>query len=149
MPRRAVDGPRHVDHQRPHQGVVGALLRRAEAGAGSGQQLRARERAVQIVVGAGVESRVRRPLVGGDRERQQPCLLEPLVGPQGAADAGHVEPGRLAVDDHEVGVVLLERLQRVGDVAHGAHRVARGTDPGLDLRLGEADDEHAGLPAPH
>ena len=68
---------------------------------------------------------------------------------QRAADAGDVEPARLAVDDHEIGRVLVQRRERRLDVAHRAHGVAGRADPRLDLGLGQADDEHAGLPAPH
>ena len=39
VPGRAVDRAGHVDHQRPQQRVVGALLRRAQAGARAGEQL--------------------------------------------------------------------------------------------------------------
>ena len=148
VPGRAVDRAGDVDHQRAHQRVVGALLRGAQAGAGAGQQLGARERPVQVVVGAGVERGVRRALVGGDGERQQPCLLELRVGAQRAADARHVEPGGLAVDDHEIGVVLGERGLCRLDVADGPDRVPGRADPGLDLGLREPDHEHAGLPAP-
>ena len=60
-----------------------------------------------------------------------------------------VEPARLAVHDHEVGGLLVERGERGADVADRAHGMTGGADPRLDLRLGQADDEHAGLAAPH
>jgi hypothetical protein len=59
VPRRAVDRAGDVDHQRAQQRVVGALLRGADAGARAGEQLGARERPRQVVVGAGLERRDR------------------------------------------------------------------------------------------
>ena len=58
VPGGAVDRAGDVDHQRAHQRVVRALLRRPEAGAGAREQLAAGERAVQVVVGARVQRRV-------------------------------------------------------------------------------------------
>ena len=77
VPGGAVDRARDVLHQRPQQPVVGALLRRAQPGAGARDQLGAGERAVEIVVGAGVEHRVGHPALGGDRDRQHPRVPEP------------------------------------------------------------------------
>ena len=67
VPGRAVDRAGHVGHQRAHERVVGALLGGAQAGARPGEQLGARERAVQVVVGAGVERGVGRALRGRRR----------------------------------------------------------------------------------
>ena len=71
-----------------------------------------------------------------------------MVLAQPAADPRDVEPARLAVDDHQVGGILVERGQGRLDVAHRPHGMAGGADPRLDLGLGQADHEHAGLPAP-
>jgi hypothetical protein len=109
----------------------------------SGQQLGAGERAVQIVVGARVERRVGAAPLGRHGDRQQPGLrqLQPLA--QRAADPGRVQPGRLAVDDHQIGRLLLEQLERRGGVAHRPREVAGGPQPRRDLRLDHADHEHA------
>ena len=149
VPCRAVDGARHVDHQRAHDRVVGALLGGAQAGARPREQLGAGERAVQVVVGAGVERGVGGALGGRDGEREQPGIVGAMVLAQLAADPGHVEPARLAVDDHQVGGILVEGGERRADVADRAHGMTGGADPRLDLGLCQADHEHAGLPAPH
>ena len=78
----------HVDHERAQQCVVGALLGGAQAGPGAGQQLGAGERAVQVVVGAGIERVVRRAALGLHGDGQHPRLLEARVVTQGAADPG-------------------------------------------------------------
>ena len=57
VPGRAVDRARDVDHQRAQQRVVGALLGGAHAGARAGEQLGAGERALDVVVGAGLQRR--------------------------------------------------------------------------------------------
>ena len=79
VPGRAVDRAGDVGHQRAHERVVGALLGGAQAGARPREQLGAAERAVQVVVGAGVERGVGRALLRGDRDREQPRVLEPRV----------------------------------------------------------------------
>jgi hypothetical protein len=145
VPGGAVDRARDVDQQGAHEHVVGALLGGAHAGAGAREQLAARERAVQVVVGAGVQRGVGAAALGGDGDRQQPRLAELDALPQPAADAGGVHAGRLAVDDHEVGGLLLEHLARGLGVADGARGVPGGAQPRCDLRLHHADHEHARL----
>ena len=93
VPRRAVDRARDVDHQRAQQRVVGALLRRAHAGARAGEQLGAREGPGQVVVGAGVQrgDGGLRVLAVGDRE--QPRLAQAGVVAQRHADPASRPPG--------------------------------------------------------
>ena len=121
VPRRAIDGPRDVEHQRAHEPVVGALARRAQAGAGAREQLAARERPVQVVVGAGGERRVGPAPLRGDG--QHPRSVEARVGVQRAAEVGRVEAARVAVDDDEVGRLLAQRRQR--GLRVGAPRASR------------------------
>jgi hypothetical protein len=147
VPGGAVDRARHVDHQRAQQGVVGALLGGAQAGPGAGQQLGARERAVQVVVGARVERRVGRPAPRLDGDGQHPRLLEARVLAQRAADTGGIEATRLAVDDDQVDRLGVEQRAGVLDAPHRLHEVPGGPQPRLDLRLGGADQQHAGLAA--
>ena len=119
----------------------------AQPGARARDQLRAGERAVQVVVGARVEHRVGHPALGGDGDRQQPGVAEARVVAQAAADLGRVQAGRVAVDDDEVDRFLLQRGAGRGGTPNRARRVPRGAQPGLDLRLGGADDKHTGLAA--
>jgi hypothetical protein len=126
VPRGAVDRTGDVLHQRPQQAVVGALLGGAQAGAGASDQLGAGERAVQVVVGAGIERRVGHPAPGGDGDRQQPGVAEAGVVAQLAADLGGVEPGRVTVDDDEVDRLLLEGVTCGGGTANRPRRVPRG-----------------------
>ena len=147
MPGGAVDRAGDVDQQRPDEHVVGALLGGAHARPRPREQLPARERAVQVVVGARVERRVRPAALGRDGDREQPRVAELDALAQRAADAGRVQPGRLAVHDHEVGRLVGQQLERGGGVAYGAWRVARGAQPRGDLRLDGADHEHARLAA--
>ena len=86
VPRRAIDGAGHVEHQRAHQPVIGALARRAQPGAGAREQLAARERPVQVVVGAGGERGVRSGALG--RDGQHPRPVEARIGVQRAAEVG-------------------------------------------------------------
>ena len=96
----------------------------AQAGAGAGDQLGAGERAVQVVVGAGVEHRVGHPALGGDGDRQQPRVAEARVVAQRPADLGRVQPGGVAVDDDQVDRFGLQRVTR-----REARRTARGACP--------------------
>ena len=146
VPRRAIDGSRDVEHQRPHEPVVGALARRAQAGAGAREQLAARERPVQVVVGAGGEGRVGPAPLRGDG--QHPRSVEARVGVQRAAEIGRVEAARVAVDDDEVGRLLAQRRQRGLRVGRHARRVPGRAQPRVDLALGGADHQHSGLAAP-
>ena len=134
VPGRAVDRARHVLHQRAQQAVVGALLGGAQAGARAGDQLRARERAVQVVVGAGVEHRVGHPALRGDRDRQQPGVAQARVVAQQAADRGRVEAGGVTVDDDQVdlfGLELGDRPRRHAEppAGHAPRRGARTGSP--------------------
>ena len=109
VPAGAVDRAGDVLHQGPQQPVVTALLRGAQPRPRSRDQLRARERPVQVVVGARVEHRVRHPPLRGHRDREQPRIAQPRVLAQDPADRRRVQPGRVAVDDDEVDRLLLER----------------------------------------
>ena len=134
VPGRAVDRARHVLHQRPQQAVVGALLGGAQAGARAGDQLRARERAVQVVVGARVEHRVGHPALRGDRDRQQPGVPQARIVAQQAADRGRVEAGGVTVDDDQVdlfGLELGDRPRRHAEppAGHAPRRGARTGSP--------------------
>ena len=138
--------PGNVEHQRAHEPVVGALARRAQARAGAREQLAARERPVQVVVGAGGERRVGPAPLRGDG--QHPRSVEARVGVQRAAEVGRVEAARVAVDDDEVGRLLAQRRQRGLRVGRHARRVPGRAQPRVDLALGGADHQHSGLPAP-
>jgi hypothetical protein len=146
VPRRAVDRTGDVEHQRPHEPIVGALARRAQAGPGAGEQLAARERPVQVVVGAGGERRVGPAALRGDG--QHPRAVEARVGVQGAAEVGRVEAARIAVDDDQIGRRLAQRRQRGLRVGRHARRVPGRAQPRVDLALGGADHQHSSLAAP-
>jgi len=145
VPGGAVDRAGDVDQQGAHEHVVRPLLGGAHPGPRAGEQLAAGEGPVQIVVGASVERGVSAATPGGDGDRQQPRVAELDALPQRAADARCVQPGRLAVDDHQVGRLLLDQLDGGGGVLDGPRRVAGGAQPRGDLRLDGADHEHARL----
>jgi hypothetical protein len=147
VPGRAVDGAGDVDHQRAHEPVVGALLRGAQARARPRQQLAARERAVQVVVGAGGQRGVGHPALRGDG--QQPRLVEARLPAQRLAHARDLVPADLAIDDDEIGRRLGHRHDGRGRVGHRAGGLARRPQPRLDLALGGANHEHVGLPPAH
>ena len=144
VPRRAVDRAGDRRHQRPQQRVVGALVHGAQARARPGEQLHARERPVQVVVGADVGD----PAAGRGRDREQPGAAQPGVLAQRDADAGDVEAVRLAVGDHEIGRLLAQRRERGLDARDRPRGVPGRVQPRTDLRLGGADQQHARLAPP-
>ena len=68
---------------------------------------------------------------------------------QGAAEVRRVEPAGVAVDDDEVGRLLAERRERGVHAGRHARGVPGRVQPRVNLALGGADHQHAGLPAPH
>jgi hypothetical protein len=120
-------------------------VHRAQARARPREQLHARERPVQVIVGADVGDAAAR----GSRDGEQPGAAEPRVLAQREADPGDVEPVRLAVSDHEVGRLLAQRRQRGVGARDGPGRVPGRVKPGADLRLGGSDQQHARLPPSH
>ena len=149
VPCRAIDRPRHVDHERAQERIVGALLRRPQADARPGEQLAPRERAIHVVVGAGAERRVRHPPAPRRaHDREHPGLADPPVRAQRTAHPGRVEAARLAVGDHQLDRLLAERRERLAGPAHRPRRVPGRTQPRLDLGFGGADQQHAGLAPP-
>ena len=93
VPGRAVDRAGDGRHQRAQQRVVGALVDGAQAGARACEQLHARERPVQVVVGADVGD----PAARRRRDREQPGAPQARVLAQGEADRGR-RRGRPARD---------------------------------------------------
>jgi hypothetical protein len=142
VPRGTVDRARDSRHQRAQQRIVGALLDGAQPGPHAREQLRAGERAVQVVVGADVE------LALAAAHGEQPRAADPGILAEGDAGTRGVHPARLAIDDHDVGRVLVERLQRRLRAAHGAGHVALGVQPGAGFRFDGTDQQHAGLAPP-
>ena len=68
---------------------------------------------------------------------------------QRATEVGGVEAAGVAVDDDEIGRLLAERGQRGVRPGRHAGRVPGRPQPRVNLALGRADHQHAGLPAPH
>ena len=108
VPRRAVDRAGHGGQQRAQQRGVGPLLHRAHADTDAGQQLRTGERPRQVVVGAALADRVGRPARDGD----QPRVPEPGIGAQRAGHGGGLARAPAAVGDHQVGRLVVERVER-------------------------------------
>ena len=145
MPGGAVDRARDVDHQRAQQRVVGALLGGAHARSGAGEQLGARERALDVVVGAGLEHR--RPRRGCRRGPRRPAATPRPCGRRHAG-RGSRRPGRLAADEDQLGGRGGERLQRRLRGGGRPALVAGRAQPGGDLRLDLPDEEERGLVPP-
>ena len=148
VPRRAVDGARDGRHQGAQQRVVGPLLDGAQARTGAGEELRARERAVQVVVGAHVEPAVGRPGARRPGDREQPGGAEPRIVAQRHADLRRLRARRVAVDDHQIRRLVPERRERAVGAVDRARGVPRRVQPGGDLRFGGADDQDPGASPP-
>jgi len=106
VPGRAIDRAGHVEQQRAEQRGVRALLHRPQARAGPGEELRAGERPMQVVVGADVEGGVGHPSPRRSDDREQPGVAQPGIVTQRATHGGRIEAGRLAVGEDEVDRVL-------------------------------------------
>ena len=108
-----------------------------------------RERAVQVVVGAGVERGVRGALGRRDGEREQPCVVGAMVLAQPAADAGDVR-ARPARGRRSRGRRDPRRARRARSGRRGPRaRHDRPHGPTAGSRARPDRHEHAGLPAPH
>ena len=149
VPGRAVDRARHGREHRPQQRVVGALLDGAQPRPHPGQQLRPRERPVEVVVGARLDRGLGAPAARRPDQRDHPRTAESRVLPQREARRGGVQPAGLAVDEHELRRLGLQLVERRGGAGGDARRAALGAQPRGELGLAHADQEHGGLTPAH
>ena len=131
VPGGAVDRAGHRGEHGAQHRVVRALLDGAQARAHAREELRTRERPVQVVVGADVVGRLGGAAPRGPGEGEEPGAAEARVLAQDDAGRGRLQPAGLAVDDHQLRGLLASAVSAAA--ARGAVRIvwpsARSQEP--------------------